>query len=157
MRTDSTLKVNYSEPFAPGTLGSKTYRIPGIWTLNNGNVFAVADMRYDHGSDSPNNIDILFAKSEDGYKEWSYCKPNYFDDYSDSVTDKGSASYIDSAVAQSLTEFLKETGLENGGENSPEYRYYVSDKPDSFVKQASILIGRQVDGNKVLKVDINNL
>ena len=103
MRTDSTLKVNYSEPFAPGTLGSKTYRIPGIWTLNNGNVFAVADMRYDHGSDSPNNIDILFAKSEDGYKEWSYCKPNYFDDYADSVTDKGSASYIDSAVAQSST------------------------------------------------------
>lgn len=61
------------------------------------------------------------------------------------------------AVAESLTEFLKENGLENGGENSPEYRYYVSDKPDSFVRLASILIGRQVDGNKVLKVDINNL
>ena len=95
--------VNYAEPFAPGTMGSKTYRIPALWTLNNGNVLAVADMRYDHGSDSPNNIDILAAFSEDGYKAWDYNLINYFDDYADDATHINSASFIDSAVAQSST------------------------------------------------------
>ena len=99
----SVSAVDYAEPFAPGTMGSKNYRIPGIWTLNDGSVFAVADMRYDHGSDSPNNIDILFAKSEDGYKEWTYTVANYFGDYADTATDTNSASFIDSAVAQSKT------------------------------------------------------
>ena len=61
------------------------------------------------------------------------------------------------AVASALTDYLKREGIENDSENSPEYRYYVSDKPDSFVKVASILLGKEVNENKVLKVDINNL
>ena len=121
--------VDYAEPFAPGTMGSKTYRIPGIWTLNNGGVFAVADMRYDHGSDSPNNIDILFAKSEDGYKEWSYSMPNYFGDYADTVTDTNSASFIDSAVAQSSTDriFVVSDVCPSGG------GYWKAQKGTGFV------------------------
>ena len=31
-------------------MGSKTYRIPALYTLNDGSVIAAADMRYDHGS-----------------------------------------------------------------------------------------------------------
>ena len=61
------------------------------------------------------------------------------------------------AVASALTDYLKREGIENDSENSPEYRYYVSDKPDSFVKVASVLLGKEVNENKVLKVDINNL
>lgn len=93
----------YDQPFAPGTEGSKTYRIPALYTLKDGGVIAIADKRYNHGSDSPNNIDVLAAVSADGYTNWEYNCINYLDDYADDVTDTGSASFIDSAVAQTST------------------------------------------------------
>ena len=97
--------ISYDQPFDRGQLGSNTYRIPAIITLNDGSVLAAADMRYDHGSDSPNNIDIVVAKSADGYTDWEYTVVNHFDDYADGVTATASASFIDSALVQS-----KETG-----------------------------------------------
>ncbi|MBR3815452.1 MAG: exo-alpha-sialidase [Clostridia bacterium] len=93
--------VNYEQPFDRGTLNVKEYRIPALYTLENGAVIAGADMRYDHGSDSPNNIDIAVAVSEDGYTGWEYNVINYFDDYADGKTGTDSASYIDSAIVQS--------------------------------------------------------
>lgn len=93
--------VDYEQVFDKGTLGSQTYRIPALYTLNDGSVLAAADMRYGHGSDSPNNIEIVVAKSADGYTGWSYQIVNYFDDYADGVTDSSSASFIDSAIVQS--------------------------------------------------------
>ncbi len=92
--------VNYDQPFDRGTYGIDEYRIPSLYTLNNGSVLAVADMRYDHGSDSPNNIDILAAISPNGYTNWNYTVLNHFDDYADGVTEAASASFIDSAIAQ---------------------------------------------------------
>lgn len=97
----SMMKKMYTQPFESSTMGSKTYRIPSIYTLNDGCVIAAADMRYEHGSDSPNNIDTLLAFSENGYGEWKYNVVNYFDDYADSHTEKGSASFIDTAIIQS--------------------------------------------------------
>lgn len=96
---------SYYQPFDKGTQGSQLYRIPAILTLNDGSVLAAADMRYDHGSDSPNNLDTLVAISKDGYSQWEYNKINYFDDYADSETAAESASFIDSAIGQS-----KQTG-----------------------------------------------
>lgn len=93
--------VDYDQIFDEGTLGSSEYRIPAIYTLNDGSVLAAADMRYYHGSDSPNNIEIVVAKSADGYKNWDYQIINYFDDYADGITGADSASFIDSAVVQS--------------------------------------------------------
>ncbi len=61
------------------------------------------------------------------------------------------------AVADAVSNYLRRNGISNDGENHGQHRYYVSDKPDSFVRQASILVGREVDGSKVLKVDVNNL
>ena len=92
---------NFSQPFAKGTLGSDTFRIPAIYTLKDGSVIAAADMRYSHGQDSPNNIDTLIALSQDGYTDWEYNTVNYFDDYSDDTTEKGSASFIDTVIVQS--------------------------------------------------------
>ena len=122
--------VDYAEPFARGTLGSSEYRIPALWTLNNGNVLAVADMRYDHGSDSPNNIDILAAFSEDGYKPWNYNLVNYFDDYADDATGLYSASFIDSAIAQSSTGriFVISDACPSGG------GYWQAKEGTGFVK-----------------------
>lgn len=93
--------ADYAQIFDAGQNGSERYRIPAIYTLNDGSVIAAADMRYGHGSDSPNNIDSLIAISPDGYSNWEYQVLNHFDDYADGITDKSSASFIDMAIAQS--------------------------------------------------------
>lgn len=107
----------YDQPFDKGTLGVNAYRIPALYTLADGSVLAVADMRYDHGSDSPNNIDIAVAKSKDGYTDWNYQVVNYFGDYADGQTGKDSASFIDSAIVQSSTGrvFLISDAFPSGG------------------------------------------
>lgn len=93
-------KIPYTQPFEKGDLSSQRFRIPALYTLCDGSVLAGADVRYDHGSDSPNNIDIAVAVSADGYTGWQQQIVNRFDDYADGVTDRDSASFIDSAVAQ---------------------------------------------------------
>ena len=93
--------ISYEQPFASGTMGSTTFRIPAILTLNNGSVIAGADLRYEHGSDSPQNIDTLIAISPDGYTNWDYTVVNNFEDYAAGTTDTNSASFIDSSIAQS--------------------------------------------------------
>ena len=93
--------ADYEQPFDAYTLGSERFRIPAIYTLNDGSVIAGADIRYSHGSDSPNNIDIAVAISADGYTGWEYNVINYLDDYADGETGTDSASYIDSAIVQS--------------------------------------------------------
>ncbi len=102
---EDATQVSYEQPFDRGIFDSSENRIPAIITLNDGSVMAAMDMRYSHGSDSPNNIDTLVAVSKDGYTNWEYSVVNYFDDYAHGVTGKDSASFIDSALVQS-----KETG-----------------------------------------------
>ncbi len=96
-------KIIYEQPFDNKEFGSERNRIPALYTLNDGSVMAGADIRYSHGSDSPNNIDIAVAVSKDGYTDWEYSMVNHFDDYADTVTSKDSASFIDSVIAQSKT------------------------------------------------------
>ena len=96
-------KIIYEQPFDNKEFGSERNRIPALYTLNNGCVMAGADIRYSHGSDSPNNIDIAVAVSKDGYTDWEYSMVNHFDDYADAVTSTDSASFIDSVIVQSKT------------------------------------------------------
>ncbi len=93
-------KTTYTQPFDKGTLNCERFRIPALYTLHDGTVVAGADVRYGHGSDSPNNIDIALAFSADGYSDWQYRILNHFDDYADGTTEKDSASFIDSALVQ---------------------------------------------------------
>lgn len=93
--------ADYDQFFDEGTNGCSEYRIPALYTLNNGKVIGAADMRYEHGSDSPNNIDSLIAISPNGYTGWEYQTLNHFDDYADDANDVMSASFIDMAIAQS--------------------------------------------------------
>jgi len=97
------MNKQYTQPFDKGTLDCERFRIPALYTLADGSVLAGADVRYGHGSDSPNNIDISLAHSADGYTDWQYTIVNHFDDYADGVTDKDSASFIDSAIVQTKT------------------------------------------------------
>ncbi len=96
-------KIIYEQIFDNKEFQSERNRIPALYTLNDGSVMAGADIRYAHGSDSPNNIDIAVAISKDGYTNWDYVMVNHFDDYADTVTSTDSASFIDSAIAQSST------------------------------------------------------
>ena len=96
-------KLLYEQIFDNKEYGSERNRIPALYTLNDGSVLAGADIRYAHGSDSPNNIDIAVAISKNGYNGWEYVMVNHFDDYADTVTSTDSASFIDSAVVQSGT------------------------------------------------------
>lgn len=98
-----TSKIIYEQPFDNKEFGSERNRIPALYTLNDGSVMAGADIRYAHGSDSPNNIDIAVAISKDGYTDWEYSMVNHFDDYADTVTSTDSASFIDSVIVQSKT------------------------------------------------------
>lgn len=103
MNSNTAKKIAYEQIFDNKEFGSERNRIPALYTLNDGSVMASADIRYGHGADSPNNIDIAAAISKDGYTDWEYVMVNHFDDYADTVTSKDSASFIDSAIAQSAT------------------------------------------------------
>ncbi|MBR2413500.1 MAG: exo-alpha-sialidase [Clostridia bacterium] len=97
------MNKTYTQPFETGTLNCERFRIPALYTLVDGSVLAGADVRYGHGADSPNNIDITLARSQDGYTDWQYTIVNHFDDYADGATGKDSASFIDSAIVQTAT------------------------------------------------------
>lgn len=57
--------------FAPGDYGSKNYRIPAICTLNDGTLLVVNDRRKYNEGDLPQDIDIVFRRSEDNGRTWS--------------------------------------------------------------------------------------
>lgn len=60
------------------------------------------------------------------------------------------------STATAVKEYLKQNNIEN--ENGTGiHKFYVSDKPDSFRNQASILLGKDIDETHVQEVDINNL
>lgn len=59
------------------------------------------------------------------------------------------------ATAKAVAEYLKQNALDN--QNGGENKFFVSDKPDFFKTQASVLLECEIDENKVQKVDINNL
>lgn len=95
-----------TDPFAAGVCGCEQMRIPALTTLADGTLLASADLRWDHGSDSPQNIDTAVARQNgDG---WETAVVNRFDDYADGVGSANSASFIDSALLQAAdgTVFL---------------------------------------------------
>ena len=93
--------------------GANYQRIPALLTLKSGRVIAAADERFGGTHDSPNNIDIGVAVSDDDGKTWS--NPElvlYFDDFADDelelprgaqVRVNASASFIDPILFQDAT------------------------------------------------------
>ncbi len=58
-------------------------------------------------------------------------------------------------TAKAVKEYIYTNGLQNQG--GGEHRFFVSDKPDYFKEQASVLLEKNIDMCKVEKVDIGNL
>lgn len=72
-------------PFPKGTGGSDYFRIPNVITLENGDLLATADARYqvlsgDGSSPDGGGIDTIASVSSDGGKTWHYSFPIYFPD-----------------------------------------------------------------------------
>lgn len=56
--------------FNRGDYGSQFYRIPGIVTLPDGSIVAVADKRIEYLSDLPGKIDVVARRSTDAGRTW---------------------------------------------------------------------------------------
>ena len=99
--------------YAGDGTGSNYYRIPALLTLSSGTVVSSIDARYGGTHDARSNIDIAFAKSNDGGVTWSTpTLPLVFDDYAPQTIDwlrddtgknvqiGGSAAFIDTVLLQ---------------------------------------------------------
>ena len=61
------------------------------------------------------------------------------------------------AVSEAVSEFIKGNSLEAIEKNAGVHEFYVSDKPDSFKAQASVLLGEELDDRRVEQVDLSTL
>ena len=61
------------------------------------------------------------------------------------------------AVAQAVKSYLEKAGAANETEENGTHRFFVTDKPGSFKKTASVLLGEEIDDRKVEQVDLNSL
>ncbi len=60
------------------------------------------------------------------------------------------------STAVAVKKYLNENNLETD-EESGLHKFYVSDKPDSFRYQASVLLGKDIVESEVQEVDLNNI
>ncbi len=61
------------------------------------------------------------------------------------------------STATAVKEFLNETDCVNDSGKSGVREFYVSDKPDSFKRIASSLLGEEIDDRKVSQVSLSSL
>ena len=73
------------------------YRIPGIVTLSDGTVVAMADQRWNTWADC-GGLDTIISVSGDNGKTWTYTYANYLGDNGD-VYNPWSTTFIDPAIA----------------------------------------------------------
>ncbi|MEY8462738.1 sialidase domain-containing protein [Streptococcus merionis] len=142
-------------PFYSGDATQANYfRIPALYTLQNGRVIASIDARYGGTHDSKSKINIATSYSDTNGETWS--SPNYamkFNDYAEqtviwprggnakNIQINGSASFIDSALVQDkssgkviILADVMPAGIGNGNAN----------KSDSGFKE--------IDGNFYIKL-----
>lgn len=85
-------------PFVPGVCGCDNFRIPALYTLDDGSILAAADARWNHIGDGA-KLDTLTARSKDRGKTWQYRFANRFQDSEDAFSLYG-ATFIDPALVQ---------------------------------------------------------
>lgn len=71
--------VTQNQPFASNTAGSIGFRIPALITLENGDLLATADARWERFADG-GGLDTIASVSSDGGKTWNYSFPFFFPD-----------------------------------------------------------------------------
>lgn len=101
---------SFAQPFLyDGSFDVFTYRIPCLWTLNDGDVMAVTDLRVNI-LDSPNNIEIGVRVLDSKTGKWgapivAHQFNDYDQQYGTNTYDpvKDSASFIDAAITQTAS------------------------------------------------------
>lgn len=86
------------EPFAKGTAGSNSFRIPALITLDSGRVVAAADARWNSNVDG-GGFDTIVSYSDDNGKSWHYSFVNYLGDNGNKYDGKNSTCFIDPSLA----------------------------------------------------------
>lgn len=61
------------------------------------------------------------------------------------------------AVAEAVKNYLNATGVARNEKGFGTHEFYVTDKPESFKKTASVLLGEETNGERVKQVDLNSL
>ncbi len=89
-----------SVPFNSEATGSRHFRIPSLYTLDNGWIVAASDIRWTTSGDSPQNLDTIVSVSKDNGQTWEWEVVNYFSDMTESTTSTASASFIDPSIVQ---------------------------------------------------------
>lgn len=89
-----------SEPFSSEATGSQHFRIPALYTLDNGWIVAASDIRWTTSGDSPQNLDTIVSISKDNGQTWEWEVVNYLADMADTTTGNASSSFIDPSIVQ---------------------------------------------------------
>lgn len=87
-------------PFSSEATGSQHFRIPSLYTLDNGWIVAASDIRWTTGGDSPQNLDTIVSVSKDNGQTWEWEVVNYLADMADTSTGNASSSFIDPSIVQ---------------------------------------------------------
>lgn len=87
-------------PFSSEATGSRHFRIPSLYTLDNGWIVAAADIRWTTSGDSPQNLDTIVSVSKDNGQTWEWEVVNYLADMADTSTGNASSSFIDPSIVQ---------------------------------------------------------
>ena len=61
------------------------------------------------------------------------------------------------AVAEAVKAHLEENGITNDCSSAADYRFFISDKTATFEQTAKMLLGHELDQNKVKQVDIDKI
>lgn len=86
------------EPFAYGTGGSNSFRIPALVTTSDGTLVAAADARWNTTYDG-GGLDTIVSRSDDDGATWSYTFANYLGDNGNVYAGDSSTAFIDPALA----------------------------------------------------------
>ena len=132
------------QPFAPGTGGSRNFRIPGITTLANGRVVATIDARWSWLADA-GGIDTMVSVSDDNGANWTYTFANYLGD-NGNVANNLSCCFIDPAIATDGETLYMIADLYPAGFAINSAKYYA--QPGST--------GFDANGNLLLRSDSEN-
>lgn len=90
-----------TEPFPGECMGSKRFRIPGLWVTQKNTLIASCDARWSHGLDAAGNLETVIARSSDNGHSWERQFVNHFEDVEDG-SDRCifSAGFIDPALGE---------------------------------------------------------
>ena len=153
-----------SVPFSSKATGSQHFRIPSLYTLDNGWIVAASDIRWATSTDSPQNLDTIVSISKDNGRTWEWDVVNYLADMAETTTNASSSSFIDPSIVQDSNGTVhmlvdacpSYVGLMSGNQ--------MGDKSSGFDDQGRLLVAKATTGTYAPKdlasytyyVDLNN-